>query len=398
MKLKTINKKVAWLFAVLVPLLLLFFYVALRSGPLAPVPVTVVTVEKKQINPVLFGIGTLEARYSYRIGSVAAGRVKLISVDVGDVVHAGQVVGEIDPVDLDERMNAQLSVIKRAEALIRSAEAQRRDAGARNVFAAGQAKRYGLLQSARAVSAESAEAKHQEAEIARASASAAEAAVYAARHELASLKSEYQGLVKQRHNLLLAAPVDGLVTARNAEPGNTVLTGQTIIEMINPQSLWIDVRFDQLQSAGLKATLPARITLRSQPGHIFSGFIERVEPLADRITEELLAKVLFTVLPEPLPPVGELCEVTVSLPPLQALPVVPNASVHRVDGRLGVWIIEGSGLRFAEVRTGMADRDGNLQILRGLQAGARVVVYSKSALHAGSRISILNHNSKEGTL
>ena len=398
MKLKTINKKVAWLFAVLVPLLLLFFYVALRSGPLAPGPVTVVTVEKKQINPVLFGIGTLEARYSYRIGSVAAGRVKLISVDVGDVVHAGQVVGEIDPVDLDERMNAQLSVIKRAEALIRSAEAQRRDAGARNVFAAGQAKRYGLLQSARAVSAESAEAKHQEAEIARASASAAEAAVYAARHELASLKSEYQGLVKQRHNLLLAAPVDGLVTARNAEPGNTVLTGQTIIEMINPQSLWIDVRFDQLQSAGLKATLPARITLRSQPGHIFSGFIERVEPLADRITEELLAKVLFTVLPEPLPPVGELCEVTVSLPPLQALPVVPNASVHRVDGRLGVWIIEGSGLRFAEVRTGMADRDGNLQILRGLQAGARVVVYSKSALHAGSRISILNHNSKEGTL
>ena len=398
MKLKTINKKVAWLFAVLVPLLLLFFYVALRSGPLAPVPVTVVTVEKKQINPVLFGIGTLEARYSYRIGSVAAGRVKLISVDVGDVVHAGQVVGEIDPVDLDERMNAQLSVIKRAEALIRSAEAQRRDAGARNVFAAGQAKRYGLLQSARAVSAESAEAKHQEAEIARASASAAEAAVYAARHELASLKSEYQGLVKQRHNLLLAAPVDGLVTARNAEPGNTVLTGQTIIEMINPQSLWIDVRFDQLQSAGLKATLPARITLRSQPGHIFSGFIERVEPLADRITEELLAKVLFTVLPEPLPPVGELCEVTVSLPPLQALPVVPNASVHRVDGRRGGWIIDGSGLRFAEVRTGMADRDGNLQILRGLQAGARVVVYSKSALHAGSRISILNHNSKEGTL
>ena len=398
MKLKTINKKVAWLFAVLVPLLLLFFYVALRSGPLAPVPVTVVTVEKKQINPVLFGIGTLEARYSYRIGSVAAGRVKLISVDVGDVVHAGQVVGEIDPVDLDERMNAQLSVIKRAEALIRSAEAQRRDAGARNVFAAGQAKRYGLLQSARAVSAESAEAKHQEAEIARASASAAEAAVYAARHELASLKSEYQGLVKQRHNLLLAAPVDGLVTARNAEPGNTVLTGQTIIEMINPQSLWIDVRFDQLQSAGLKATLPARITLRSQPGHIFSGFIERVEPLADRITEELLAKVLFTVLPEPLPPVGELCEVTVSLPPLQALPVVPNASVHRVDGRRGGWIIDGSGLRFAEVRTGMADRDGNLQILRGLQAGARVVVYSQSALHAGSRISILNHNSKEGTL
>ena len=396
MKMKAVNKKMVGLFAVLLPLLLLFFYVALRSGPLAPVPVTVVTVEKKQISPVLFGIGTLEARYGYRIGSVASGRVKLITVDVGDVVHAGQVVGEIDPVDLDERMNARLSVIKRSEALIRAAEAQFRDANARKEFTGGQAKRYGLLLSARAVSAESAEAKHQEAEIASASASAAEAGVSAARQELASLKAEYQGLVKQRHTLLLVAPVDGLVTARQAEPGNTVLAGQTIIEMINPRSLWIYVRFDQLQSAGLKAALPARITLRSQPGQSFSGMVKRVEPLADRITEEILAKVLFTVVPEPLPPVGELCEVSVSLPPLPPLPVVPNASVHRVDGRLGVWIVEHSGLRFVEVRTGMADRDGNLQILGGLQAGARVVVYSKSALHAGSRISIINHKSKEG--
>jgi HlyD family secretion protein len=229
MKIKTINKKMVGLLAVLAPLLLLFVYVALRSGPLAPVPVTVITVETKQIRPVLFGIGTLEARYAYRIGSVAAGRIKLINVEVGDVVRAGQVIGEIDPVDLDERLSAQLSLIKRAEAQIKSAEAQLRDADTRKEFASGQEKRYGLLLSARAVSAESAEAKHQEAEIARASVSGAEAGVHAARQELASLKAEYQGLVKQRHNLLLIAPVDGLVTARDAEPGNTVLSGQTII-------------------------------------------------------------------------------------------------------------------------------------------------------------------------
>ena len=77
------------LLAVLVPLLLLFFYVALRSGPLASVPVTVVAVEKRAITPVLSGIGTLEARYTYRIGPVSSGRVKQLSVDVGDMVKAG---------------------------------------------------------------------------------------------------------------------------------------------------------------------------------------------------------------------------------------------------------------------------------------------------------------------
>ena len=378
--------------AVLVPLLLLFIYVALQSGPLAPVPVTVTVVEKKQITPVLFGIGSLEARYTYRIGAVAPGRIKTVNVDVGNVVHAGQVLGEIDPVDLDEHLNAQLSGIKRSEATIKTTEALLHEAIAKKEFAVAQAKRYELLQQARAASAETVEAKHQDAAIASASVSAAKASVNAARQELASLTADYQGMVKQRHNLKLFAPVDGLVSSRAAEPGNTVLAGQTIIEMINPKYLWVDVRFDQLQTAGLKAGLSAKVTLRSQPGRSFAGSIQRVEPLADRITEETLAKVVFSALPLPIPPIGELCEVTVLLPALSAVPVVPNASIHRVDGQLGVWTIEDSKLHFVPVQTGATDRTGNIQVLGGLKRGATVAVYSKSALHAGSRIKIIKNN------
>ena len=47
------------LLAVVVPLLLLFIYVGLRSGPLAPVAVTVVEVQSRAITPALFGIGTV---------------------------------------------------------------------------------------------------------------------------------------------------------------------------------------------------------------------------------------------------------------------------------------------------------------------------------------------------
>jgi HlyD family secretion protein len=394
MTFKNINKKMLGMLAVLVPLLLLFIYVAVRSGPLAPVPVTVTVVEKKQICPVLFGIGSLEARYTYRIGSVASGRVKAVNVDVGDVVHAGQILGEIDPVDLDEHLSAQISGIKRSEATLKSAEALLQEALAKKEFTAGQEKRYGLLQQARAASAESVEAKHQEAAIASSSLSAAKAGVNAARHELASLKANYLGMVKQRDNLKLIAPVDGLVTSRAAETGNTVLAGQTIIEMINPKSLWINVRFDQLQTAGMKAGLSAQIALRSQSSRTFPGSVQRVEPLADRITEETLAKVVFTSLPLPIPPVGELCEVSVLLPPLPAVPVVPNASIHHIDGVLGIWTVENAKLHFVPVRTGATDQAGNIQVLSGLQSGATVVVYSKSALHAGSRITILKNNRK----
>jgi hypothetical protein len=110
-----VSRRTAALVAVLGTLLVLFVWVALRSGPLAPVPVTVAEVESRAIAPALFGIGTVEARYTYRIGPTVPGRVLRVDVEVGDRVAAGQVLGEMDPVDLDQRLAAQDAAIRRAE-------------------------------------------------------------------------------------------------------------------------------------------------------------------------------------------------------------------------------------------------------------------------------------------
>jgi RND family efflux transporter MFP subunit len=363
------------LLAVIVPLLALLMYVALRSGPLAPIPVTVTTVTNRSIEPVLFGIGTVAARYTYKIGPTFAGRVKRLDAHVGDRVKAGQLLGEMEPVDLDDRVRAQESAFKRAEATLREAEA-------RQSYARTQARRYEQLFAARATSEEIATTKRQELQI-------ADAAQSAAREELARARSDRGALVAQRANLRLIAPVRGLVAARNADPGTTVVAGQSVVEVIDPASLWINVRFDQLRVSGLSAGLSVQIVLRSQDGVRFGGRVLRVEPIADAVTEEILAKVTFDALPKRLPPVGELAEVTVTLSALPALPVVPNASVQRVDGRLGVWLIEDDKPRFAPVKVGATDLDGLVQIISGLKAGQQVVVYSQRALGTRSRVKIV---------
>lgn len=384
----SMNGRKLALAGVLVPLLALFAFVALRSGPLAPVPVTVTTAESRTIAPALFGIGTIESRYTHKIGPTAAGRVKRVDVQVGDKVRAGQALGEMDPVDVDDRIAAQMSALKRAEAAVLAADAQTQEAAARRDYAGKQAGRYEKLLASRAVSEEGAGAKRQEHQIAEAGFAAAHANLDAARQELARIRSDHAGLIRQRANLRLIAPVDGLVVARNADPGTTVVAGQSVMEIIDPASLWVNVRFDQLRISGLRAGLPVRIALRSRAGQTFTGRVLRVEPLADAVTEEILAKVVFDDLPE-LPPVGELAEVTIALPEIPAAPVVPNASVQRVDGRLGIWLVEEGSLRFAPVKAGATDLDGRMQILDGLKAGARVVVYSQRALDGRSRIKIV---------
>ena len=357
---------------VVLVLVAVFAWVGLRSGPLAPVPVTVARVESRAIAPGLYGIGTVQARYTYRIGPTYAGRLKRVDVNAGDSVQAGQVLGEMDPVDLDQRIQAQ-------EAALRRAEAAQREAQARQTFARGQARRYRDLYAAEASSRELAEAKQQELQV-------ADAAVSSSGSEAARLRAERSALQAQRSNLRLVAPVAGLVAARSADPGTTVVAGQAVLEVIDPASLWINTRFDQVHAGGLAAQLPARIVLRSRSGEPMEGVVQLVEPLADQVTEETLAKVVFRQVPTVLPPIGELAEVTVLLPQQPALPVIPNAAVRKLNAQTGVWVPDGNGVRFVPVRLGKADLDGRVQVLEGLKANDEVVVYSERALTERSRI------------
>ncbi len=375
---------------VLLPLLGLFAYVALRAGPLAPIPVTVATVESRSVAPALFGIGTVEARYTYKIGPTVAGRVKSVAVQVGDRVQAGQVLGEMDPIDLDDRIGALEAVLLRAQANVLAAEAQVQDVSARKRFAETQVLRYEKLLEARSVSEEAVEAKRQENQVADAGLQAARANLNAARQELLRSRSDRDGLIRQRANLRLVAPVAGLVSVRAADPGTTVVAGQAVVEVIDPASVWINVRFDQLHTAGLREGLSARIVPRSLAGQPLTGRVARVEPLADAVTEESLAKVVFDTLPNPLPPIGELAEVTVALAATSARPVVGNASVRQLNGQQGVFVVEEDRLRFAPVRLGAADLDGRVQVLEGLKVGERVVVYSQRALTADSRFKVVD--------
>jgi RND family efflux transporter MFP subunit len=374
MKRFPVHKRTLSLLAVLIPLLALFVYVALRSGPLAPVSVVLATVEESPISPALFGIGTVEARYTYRIGPTSAGRVKRLDVHVGDQLRSGQVLGEMDPVDLDDRIRAQEATLKRARAQLVEAEA-------RESYARAQARRYEQLLQARSASEEMAATKKQELAV-------AEAVMRGAREELARVRAEREALSAQRSNLQLKAPVDGLVVARDAEPGTTVVAGEAVVELIDPASLWINVRFDQIRARGLAANLPARIALRSQAGEWKPGRVLRVEPVADVVTEEMLAKVVFDQLPDPLPPIGELAEVTVELPALPAGPVIPNAAIQRIDGRLGVWQTVNHELRYTLVTLGIPDLDGQVQVREGLTSGDQVVAYSEKALNTRSRIDV----------
>jgi HlyD family secretion protein len=375
MKNQSLNRRNLALFTVVAALLSLLAYVALRSGPLAPVAVTLARVEARRITPALFGVAVVEARYTYKIGPTGVGRVKWLAIDVGDQVHAGQVIGEMEPVDLDSLIESRESALKRVGATLT-------DAQARQVFAQTQMQRYQKLNAAHLTSAEIVATKQQELQIAN-------AALAVTLQDQARAASDRDAALAQRGNLRLVAPIDGVVALRGADPGSTIVAGQAVVELIDPAALWLNVRFDQISAKGLVAGLTANIVLRSGGEQILKGRIVRVEPRADAVTEEILAKVSFDEMPQALPPVGELAEVTINLPALAAAPSILNAAVRRDDGKLGVWLIEEAVLRFTPIKLGEADLEGHVQVRAGLKIGDQVVIYSEKPLTAQSRVHIV---------
>lgn len=370
-------------------LLVGFGLVVARSGPLAPVRVTVARVETSSVTPSLFGIGLVEARRAYFIGPTAAGRVRTVAVDVGDRVTAGQLLAEMDPVDLDDRLLSLDAARARAHSAVAAAEAQQRDAAARRELAALNDRRYRELGDRRFVSPSAVEGRRQELTSAAAALDGAEANLRGSREELRRLAADRAGLARQRQTLRLLAPAAGIVTSRDAEPGSTVVAGQAVVRLVEPDSLWFRVRIDQGRSRGLAEGLPADVVLRSHPGLRLAGRVVRVEPVSDGITEERIA---FVALDRPFPElsIGELAEVTLRGTASAALPTLDNAAVKHTAQGAGVWALRNGRPEFVPVVPGEAGLDGRVQIVEGLHAGDEVIVFSEKALSAGARIAIVD--------
>ena len=326
-------------------LLIVIAVLVLRNGPLAGTEVTLATAETGDLVPQVFGIGTVEARRAYLIGPTIASRVKQVLVDQGDAVRAGQVLAELDPVDLDERVSSANSALQRAANAIESAEAQLREATSR----------------------------------------AAQAQLGAAQRDAARFGAERAGVGKQRAQYHLRSPINGLVTAREAEPGSTVIAGQAVLRLIDPASLWVRARVDQARAAGLAVGRPAQIVLRSQSQAPLPGRVARIEIASDSVTEERIVAVAFDAAP-PGASTGELVEVTIALPAVKNALSLPTAAIRRAGQQTGVWRIDNGRAVFVALETGVTTLDGRTEVRTGLARGDAVIHHSPREVKAGERV------------
>ena len=317
-QLPTIQKKNLLALAVILALGLV-----LRLTVFAPPKVQVVHLAKRDLTAQIYGNGTVEAKVVVNIASKITGRIAEVGADQGDAVKRGQVLAKLDLSEL---------------------QAQNRQAEASLALATKNAARFKALAAKELVSVQEAE-QYQTAYL------LAKEAVVASRSRL--------------DDALILAPEDGVIIRRDLEPGATVTAGLPIFLLANPETVWVKANVDESQLKGVAPGQPATITLRSAPGEKFPGQVARLAWESDRVTEELEVDVAFTPARKNFR-LGEQAEVLIVTGARQQAPSIPKTALVSKGKQRGVWVVEGSRLRFQEVITGLEDMQGMIEITSGL--------------------------------
>jgi len=282
---------------------------------------------------------TVQAFAVNNIAPQSGGRIQKINVEVGDYVGRGQILAEMDRVQLDQ-------------AKLRLSNAETELGRLKQLYEQG-----GLAQS----DYEAAELNYKVS------------------------KSTYDNLVE---NTILRSPITGVVTARYYDRGDMYGMASPIftVQQITPVKILVGISEGDYTkvSKGDKVTL----SVDALPGKTFSGTIKRIYPTIDPMTHTVNVEVQVPNTDRQLRP-GMYAKVNVTFGHNRSI-VVPDAAVVRLQGsgQRNVFVVEDGIAVQKEVSLGR-HFDGQYEILSGLEEGEQVVVKGGSALRNGAQVEVI---------
>ena len=357
------------------------------SAYLRPVKVQVGAVQR-DVAVEVFGLGTVEARVTSKIGFKVSGVLVELRADVGDRVAKGVVLARLDDREQAARVGRAKAATEQAEANVQRATASAQKAQANFANAKAISERRQKLVQSNSASVETAETAKTAQDAAFADVNLAASDIAVARAAIGDAKAQLQQESATLDFHTLAAPYDAMVTARLKELGSALGAGEPVFTLINPKSVWVLAFIDESKAGEIQVGEPADVVLRSHPGQRLRGKVARIEPESDRVNEERRVEIVYEKLPDTFY-LGEQAEVyiaTVRLP--QALLVPEAAIVGLAKNRGTVWTVEDGSLQKHQVTLGHRLLDGRYEITDGLPGKARVVVQLRSGLREGRSATI----------
>jgi RND family efflux transporter MFP subunit len=371
------------------------------------------TLERGSVGTTSEFVGALEAQQRVLLRPEAAGRVAEILVASGDRVEAGEPILQLRPNRPQAEVTGALANVTAARAASSSAEAELRAAEADRGQAAADLKLQNEeYQRTRFLEGEGAQSQ-QELDRVESRRDTAIAALDAAQQRIAAARSalsESQAALNQaeaetdvaREDLgdyRILAPVSGVIGDIPVKIGDYVDVGELLTTLTQNDTLELRLAIPIERSFELETGLPVELRVPQQEQPLVTGKIDFVSPRVDGNDQSILAKASF---PNPAGRLrdGQFVQARIVWE-RQSGVLVPTTAVTHIGDQGFVYVARPSQAADGEnlenegalqlvaaqrpVELGTI-RGNNYQVLKGLQAGERVVVSGLLSLSDGALI------------
>ncbi|QIC88206.1 efflux RND transporter periplasmic adaptor subunit [Serratia liquefaciens] len=363
---------------VIVAAIALFLYFRSHDATETPRYITAVA-QTRDLEQTVLADGTIEAQKQVSVGAQVSGQIKALYVALGDKVHKGQRVAEID--DL-----TQQNALRDAEAALKNVQAQR-------------ASKMAALHNNQLVY------QRQQAIVARgvgvrADLDSAQATLIATRADINALDAQIiqaQIAVNTAQVNLgytkITSPIDGTIVALPVEEGQTVNAVQsapTIVKVAQLATMTVEAQISEADVVKVKTGMPVYFTILGEPGKRYSTQLRAIEPAPDSINDETTSTststsssstaIYYNGLFDVANPDGAL-RISMTAQVYIVLAKAENAVVIPATALEGDWVqvVDKQGnIARRPVKVGI-NNNVDAQIISGVLAGEKVIVSQANA-------------------
>jgi RND family efflux transporter MFP subunit len=330
--------------------------------------------------------GVVRPRQTAVLSSRIVAPVLEVRVNTGDPVRRGQALVVLDGRELQANAQRATAAASGAKLGLQAAQAEARAAESALTLARLTHERVrGLTERKSATQQELDEATAvlagAEARVAGAQARVAEAeqgiAATAAAREAASVGASYT---------VLTAPFDGIVAARQADPGSLASPGTPLLIVDDTTAFRLEARIDEAQARLVQVGSAAQLRLDAASSEADDGWqATTVSEVAqvDPASHSFLVK--FDLPTGSAPRAGQFGRARI-LGPARRVLAVPGAAVVRRGQLSFTYVVDGAGAARLRMVSVGEPADGRIEVLAGLQEGDRVVLNPPSSLQDGTTV------------
>jgi len=227
---------------------------------------------QQQLNALPPGIaqanGRLEAE-QVEISAKLAGRIAVVLVKEGDIVHAGEVLARMDTKTLEAELAAAKAKVAEAEHKKTEAEAQIIQQQSNLVFAKQELVRATILYHQGFGTGEKLDQQTDRVKSTQASLDSAIAGLDAAKADIAAAQAVAATIQSDINDSTLVAPAGGRIQYKLAEPGEVLAAGGRVLTLLDLSDVYMTIFVPSHVAGPLALGDEARVTFDPFPGYVF---------------------------------------------------------------------------------------------------------------------------------